>query len=189
MPKQRRVSGVVFSAIEATPKLSQFKAAHGGGDDPATCPGSVTQHDLGRTEKVLEFLRSGSQPECDDAVEHITTMDQDVFMLTFLGQMRPNTLHNMAQCLGALPGDGHSQQKLLTKIRALKLSKKDLAESGLQRTLRHLESSPKAATAKLANRILGGKEAKSDSARYALRRVLPGASLALLAGNLFCIAI
>ena len=183
MPKQRRVSGLVHSELGAIPKLSQPKVARGGGDESATCSGSVTQLVLGRAETVLEALQSNSQPECDDAIEYIQTMNQGVFTAAFLRGLRPKTLQSMAQCLGALPGHSYSQRQLLTKISALNLSKRELAESGLLRTIRHLVSRTNAATAKLTNEILSGQEARSASAWCLLKRLPPGATFA------FCICI
>ena len=109
--------------------------------------------------------RSGSQPECDNVIDHIETTNENAFT-ALPEQLRENTLQSIAQCLGSLPEDSRSQQKWLTKIWALDLSQTALAEAGLQRTLRHLKSKADTATANLAKQILSGQQAQPDSARY-----------------------
>ena len=169
MPQQQRVSGPIPAAIDAKPKYTHSKVVRGGGVRSATRSGSAEQLDLGRPEEVLAALCRGS-PESDKAIEHIASMQQGTLRTTYLGETRSKRLHSLAQCLGA--GDSRSKALQLATLSALKLDKRDLADSGLQQQLRPLCSSAATAVAKLAKKILDWQEAKPESARYWLGRHL-----------------
>lgn len=148
MAKQRRVIGLPSATT------NDIKGAPGGGDGSAARSGSVDQQDLGRAEKLLEAVCSGSRRQCDDAMDAMCSMDEETFRTALVGTTSQKTLHGLALCIEASARNSCFQGRLLVGISALKLDRKTLVGSRLQRQLQALSSSTITATAKLAEQIL-----------------------------------